>query len=131
MQSKLSKLNWGGNNMNKKLLALIFGAGLVLAACGGGDDEADKADKDTTDSGATTTETASVDAEKIVSAKCISCHGQNLEGQGNFPALNDVGSRLSQDEILTVIENGRGAMPGGIISGDDAQAVAEWLAAKK
>ena len=61
----------------------------------------------------------------------LSCHGQNLEGQGNFPALNDVGSRLSQDEILDVIENGRGAMPGGIISGDDAQAVAEWLAAKK
>ena len=27
--------------MNKKLLALIFGAGLVLAACGGGDDNAD------------------------------------------------------------------------------------------
>lgn len=115
--------------MNKKLLALIFGAGLVLAACGGGDD---KADKDTsTDSGTSTTETASVDAEKIVSAKCISCHGQNLEGQGNFPALNNVGSRLSQDEILNVIENGRGAMPGGIISGDDATAVAEWLAAKK
>lgn len=116
--------------MNKKLLALIFGAGLVLAACGGGDDNADNSTDKSTDSG-TTTETASVDAEKIVSAKCISCHGQNLEGQGNFPALNDVGSRLSQDEILAIIENGKGAMPGGIISGDEAQAVAEWLAAKK
>lgn len=116
--------------MNKKLLALIMGAGLVLAACGGGDDNADKDTDKSTDPG-TTTETASVDAEKIVSAKCISCHGQNLEGQGNFPALNNVGSRLSEDEILNVIENGRGAMPGGIISGDDAQAVAEWLAAKK
>ncbi|SDM44268.1 cytochrome c551 [Psychrobacillus sp. OK028] len=118
--------------MNKKLLALIFGAGLVLAACGGGNDN-DNADTSTgtsTNTG-TTTETASVDAEKIVSAKCISCHGQNLEGQGNFPALKDVGSRLSQDEILNVIENGRGAMPGGIISGDEAKAVAEWLAAKK
>jgi len=116
--------------MNKKLLALIFGAGLMLAACGGGDDNADTDTDKSTDSG-TTTETASVDAEKIVSAKCISCHGQNLEGQGNFPALNDVGSRLSQDEILSVIEKGQGAMPAGLISGDDAQAVAEWLAAKK
>ena len=119
----------GGSNMNKKLLALIFGAGLVLAACGGGDDNADTSNDTTTDSG--TTETASVDAEKIVSAKCISCHGQNLEGQGNFPALNNVGSRLSEDEILNVIENGKGAMPGNIISGDEAKAVAEWLAAKK
>ena len=116
--------------MNKKLLALIFGAGLVLAACGGGDDNADTDTDTSTDTG-TTTETASVDAEKIVSGKCISCHGQNLEGQGNFPALNDVGSRLSQDEILEVIENGKGAMPGNIISGEDAQAVAEWLEAKK
>ena len=114
--------------MNKKLLALVFGAGLVLAACGGGDDNANT---DTSTDSDTTTQTASVDAEKIVSAKCITCHGQNLEGQGNFPALNNVGSRLSQDEILNVINNGQGAMPGGIISGEDAQAVAEWLAAKK
>ena len=56
--------------MNKKLLALIFGAGLVLAACGGGDDNADTDTDTSTDSG-TTTETASDDAEKIVSGKCL------------------------------------------------------------
>ncbi|WP_342566930.1 cytochrome c551 [Psychrobacillus sp. FSL K6-4046] len=116
--------------MNKKLLAVIFGAGLMLAACGGGDDEAK--DTGTTDTGTTdSTETASVDAEKIVNSKCISCHGGNLEGQGNFPALADVGSRLSEDEILDVILNGRGAMPGKIIEGADAEAVAAWLAEKK
>ncbi|TQR17618.1 cytochrome c551 [Psychrobacillus soli] len=115
--------------MNKKLLAVIFGAGLMLAACGGGNDKATETDT-TTDKG-TTTETTSVDAEKIVSAKCISCHGGNLEGQGSFPALNDVGSRLSEDEILNVIENGRGAMPGGLVTGEEAQEVAAWLAAKK
>ncbi|MDI2589703.1 cytochrome c [Psychrobacillus sp. NEAU-3TGS] len=119
--------------MNKKLLAVIFGAGLMLAACGGGNDEANDNDTATdTDTGtAPTTENASADAEKIVSSKCISCHGGNLEGQGNFPALNDVGSRLSEDEILNVIENGRGAMPGGLVTGEEAQAVAAWLAAKK
>lgn len=116
--------------MNKKLLALIFGAGLVLAACGGGDDNADT-DKDTSTDTGTTTETASVDAEQVVNGKCIMCHGQNLEGQGNAPALNDIGARLSQDEILNVIENGQGAMPGNIITGEDAQAVAKWLAEKK
>ncbi|WP_144509534.1 cytochrome c551 [Bacillus sp. FJAT-22090] len=117
--------------MNKKLLAVIFGAGLMLAACGGGNDKANDTDK-TADTGKTdTTETASVDAEKIVNSKCIACHGNNLQGQGNFPALNDVGSRLSEDEILNVIENGRGGMPAGLVSGDDAKAVAAWLAEKK
>ncbi|WP_277586043.1 cytochrome c551 [Psychrobacillus antarcticus] len=115
--------------MNKKLLALIFGAGLVLAACGG-NDNADK-DKDVSTDTETTTETASVDAEQVVNGKCIMCHGQNLEGQGNAPALKNVGARLSQDEILNVIENGQGAMPGNIITGEDAQAVAKWLAEKK
>ncbi|WP_342600401.1 cytochrome c551 [Psychrobacillus sp. FSL H8-0483] len=112
--------------MNKKLLAVIFGTGLILAACGG-NKEAEPAEP----SNGTTTENVKVDAEKIVTSKCISCHGGNLEGQGNFPSLADVGARLSQDEILNVIENGRNAMPAGIITGEEAQAVAAWLAAKK
>jgi len=126
--------------MNKKLLAVLFGSALMLAACGGGDN-AEETDTTTTETETTettepaepteTTETASVDAEKIVGQSCISCHGTNLEGQGSFPALNDVGARLSEEEILNVIENGRGAMPGGIISGEDAQAVALWLSEKK
>ena len=33
------------------------------------------------------TETANIDAEKIVNANCIACHGQNLEGASG-PALN-------------------------------------------
>ena len=114
--------------MNKKLLAVLFGSALMLAACGG-DDSAKETDTTTTEP--ETTETASVDAEKIVGQSCISCHGTNLEGQGSFPALKDVGARLSEEEILTVIEKGRGAMPGGIISGEDAKAVALWLSEKK
>ncbi|PZX08232.1 cytochrome c551 [Psychrobacillus insolitus] len=115
--------------MNKKLLAVLFGSALMLAACGG-DDSAKETDTTKTEP-AETTETASVDAEKIVGQSCISCHGTNLEGQGSFPALKDVGARLSEEEILTVIEKGRGAMPGGIISGEDAKAVALWLSEKK
>ena len=36
--------------MNKKLLAVIFGAGLMLAACGGGNDKANETNT-TTDTG--------------------------------------------------------------------------------
>ena len=117
--------------MNKKLLAVIIGAGLMLAACGGGNDKANDNNTATDTNTTPTTETAAVDAEKIVNSKCITCHGGNLEGQGNFPALNDVGARLSEDEILNVIENGRGGMPGGLVTNEEAQEVAAWLAAKK
>ena len=50
-------------------------------------------------------ETAAVDVEKIVNAKCISCHGGNLEG-GGAPALDKIGAKLSYDEIHDIIING-------------------------
>nr|WP_295971857.1 cytochrome c [uncultured Bacillus sp.] len=107
--------------MKKKLLALLFGTSLVLAACGGGG----------SDKGTDASKTASAgDAEKVYGQYCASCHNADLSG-GVGLELKTVGSRLSQDEIATVIKDGRNAMPGGLITGDDAAAVAEWLAAKK
>ncbi|AIY06102.1 cytochrome c-551 [Planococcus sp. PAMC 21323] len=112
--------------MKKHLMAMLFGTTLILGACGG----EDTAEPEPTPEG-NGGETTEIDAEQVVQQNCISCHGENLEGAGNFPALNDVGSRLSQDEIRTVIENGQGAMPAGIIEGDEADAVAEYLANMK
>ncbi|MFC7365808.1 MULTISPECIES: cytochrome c551 [Bhargavaea] len=121
--------------MKKKLLAMLFGSALILGACGGGNDTADDAADTGNDNTATEESagenTAGVDPEKVVQQKCISCHGENLEGQGNFPALNDVGSRLSEDEIRDTIANGKGAMPGGLIEGEELDAVAKWLSEKK
>ncbi|WP_203245971.1 cytochrome c551 [Sporosarcina beigongshangi] len=108
--------------MKSKLLAVMFGAVLVLGACGG-----DKAGT-STDTGGTT---ATADAEAIVNKSCIACHGSNLEGQGNAPGIADIGARMSEEEIHTVIEKGQGSMPGGLIKGEDATAVAKWLAEKK
>ena len=112
--------------MKKQLLAAIFGSVLMLAACGGGDDEATETNDE---NGGEVVETQ--DAEKIVQGNCTSCHGGNLDGQGNFPNLTDVGSRLSQEEILKVIQEGRGQMPPNIIEGAEAEVVAEWLSNKK
>lgn len=105
--------------MKKAMLTLIFGSAIFLAACGGGDDK-EESTSGSTDPG-----------EKIVMKSCISCHGGDLKGQGNAPALNNVGARLSEDEILNVILNGRNAMPAGIIKGEDAEAAAKWLATQK
>ena len=38
---------------------------------------------------------------------------------------------MDQAAIETLIANGKGAMPGGLIKGEEAVEVAEWLAAKK
>lgn len=112
--------------MKTKLLALLMGTSLVLAACAGGDEAGDDKEPATNGGG----DTATVNAEEIFQKSCVSCHGQNLEG-GAGPKLSDVGSRLSKEEIETVIAEGRGAMPKGLLQGEEASAVAEWLAAKK
>ena len=105
--------------MKKSMLALIFGSALVLAACGGNDEDS---------SGASTQS----EGEKITMQKCSTCHGGNLQGMGNTPNLNKVGSRLAEDEILNIIENGtKKGMPGGLIKGEDAEKVAAWLAEQK
>ncbi|MBS8265800.1 cytochrome c [Mesobacillus boroniphilus] len=104
--------------MKKKLLALLMGTSLALAACGGGDEAGGGGD------------TAGADPEKLYNQKCSSCHGGDLEG-GVGPKLSDVGSRLSQEDIESVIANGQGSMPPKLLEGENASAVAEWLANKK
>jgi len=121
--------------MKKKLLTLLLGTSLVmgLAACGGGSDTSKDTTKDKgTSSSSGSSETASAgDAQKIFNQKCSSCHGDNLQGQVG-PNLTKVGSRYSKDQILDILKNGKsGGMPAGLVSGDDADKVATWLAAKK
>jgi len=65
-------------------------------------------------------------------ASCTACHGVDMSGGGG-PALTDVGSRLSADEIKEVIVGGRGTMPGGMFSGSDEELdqLAAYLAEQK
>jgi cytochrome c551 len=113
--------------MKKRIFALIMGTSLALAACNGGGDNATEPAQDNNAGGG---EKAAADAEKLVQQNCVSCHGQNLEG-GVGPSLEKVGSKLSQEEIENIILNGQGSMPKGLLQGDDAKAVAAWLAEKK
>lgn len=111
--------------MKKKLLALLMGTSLVLAACGGGDDDAK--DKGNNTSG----DTASANGEELYNQKgCAGCHGGDLKG-GVGPDLTAIGGTLSADEIKTVILDGKGQMPAQPVSEDEAQSLADWLAAKK
>ncbi|WP_044736834.1 cytochrome c551 [Geobacillus kaustophilus] len=111
--------------MKWKLAAMFLGVSLALAACGGGGDNAGEKNGGSNGGG----DTAAA-AEQIFKQNCASCHGQDLSG-GVGPNLQKVGSKYSKDEIKNIIANGRGAMPAGIIKGEDADKVAEWLASKK
>lgn len=108
------------------VIVFVLAVGL-LAACGS-DNKSSQPNNNTT--GGETTPPAGVDPEKIYAANCSSCHGGNLSG-GVGPKLSDIGSRLSKDDILSVIQNGQGIMQGNIIKGEEADAVAAWLADKK
>lgn len=102
--------------MKKVFFATILGSALLLGACGSSESESDDSTK--------------VDGEKIAKQKCISCHGNELNN-GNAPSIKDIGAKKSEKEILDIIENGQGGMPGGIAKGDEAKAVAEWLSTQK
>lgn len=116
--------------MRKTLLLIgLFVLALVLVACGnepedngGNDAGSDEAQpEETEDSG---------DGEEVYQESCASCHGDDLEGE-NGPALDTIGADMSKDEILDQIEEGGDGMPAEIVEGDEADAVAEWLAEKE
>ncbi|MFB1082306.1 cytochrome c551 [Jeotgalibacillus sp. JSM ZJ347] len=102
--------------MKKWWIGAVLGSAVLLGACGGGEEEA-------ADTGSSAGE---MDPETIFIQNCSGCHGDNLEGASG-PNLQEVGSRLSQEEILSVIQNGQGSMPSNLIEGEEAEVVAEWL----
>ena len=51
---------------------------------------------------------------------CAQCHGENLEGV-NGPSLLGVGKKLKAEDIIQIIDNGRGAMPPGTFQGTDEE----------
>lgn len=67
-------------------------------------------------------------AEDIYKDSCASCHGGDLTGASG-PELEQVGDRLSEDEIKDIIVDGiPPGMPGGLVNNEEAGVLAEWLA---
>ncbi|WP_316571996.1 cytochrome c550 [Neobacillus sp. YIM B06451] len=112
------------------ILIMVMGIGLMfLLSFKGLGDMKEVADGDK--KGGEKSEVAATPEELYKSASCINCHGGNLEG-GMGPKLDDVGSRLDEAEIKDILLNGKGtSMPGGLVKGADADAMAKWLAEKK
>ncbi|MBM7690908.1 cytochrome c551 [Peribacillus deserti] len=114
--------------MKKKLIMLLLGTSLALAACGNADNgEKENANQE---NGSENAGSVAGNGEKLYQKNCSSCHGGNLEG-GFGPDLTNIGSAYSEAEITNIIKKGKGQMPPNILKGDDAKVVAGWLAEKK
>jgi cytochrome c551/c552 len=74
----------------------------------------------------TVTSTDQAYSQELLQDSCISCHGTDLEG-GAGPALQHVSDSYTKEEIAAIIQYGRGIMPGGLVSPEDAERLAEYL----
>jgi mono/diheme cytochrome c family protein len=64
--------------------------------------------------------------ETVFISECSSCHGMGGEGGGIGPRL--AGASISILQAKAQIENGGGAMPAGLVSGQEEQDVLAYLA---
>ena len=49
--------------------------------------------------------------KRLYQSNCMPCHGPNREGGGNYPALLNLNTRLSENQLLQLIVTGRRMMP--------------------
>lgn len=77
--------------------------------------------------------------EVYKAATCVSCHGAGLEGGPVFPSLLGIGDKLSKDEIIDIMKNGRGQMSAqweaskqaGNLTDEQLEQLADWLSRQK
>lgn len=112
-----------------KLLKGVAAAALLaaLAGCGGGGSGEGKPLGNAL-------QDAPADVASLYKANCVNCHGSELQGRvGASTNLQNVGSRMTADEIVARIEQGKGVMPGfsDRLTEEEVTALANWLAGKQ
>ncbi|MEC0258771.1 c-type cytochrome [Paenibacillus lautus] len=108
----------------------------AAVACGGGNtSEPAPAENggQAPEEGATGGDAGNAEATSLYNANCMACHATDLAGGGNFPSLQNVGSKYDAGEIAGIITNGRNGMPAfqGKLTEDEINVLSQWLAAKK
>lgn len=91
---------------------------LAFAGCGGGDDTtADRPDQ-----------AASGDPKEVFASTCGGCHTLSAAGASGRvgPNLDEVEPEAA--EVVQAIEQGPGQMPQGLLEGEQAQQVADYVA---
>jgi cytochrome c551 len=101
---------------------------LAAAGCGGGSGGGGGGGNGGGGSGGGGGEQTAGDPAQVFDSACGSCHTlAAADTNGSFgPNLDDLGP--SSAEVLKAIEDGPGPMPSGLVKGDEAQAVADYVA---
>ncbi|QOY36984.1 c-type cytochrome [Anaerobacillus isosaccharinicus] len=111
--------------MKKSLLAFI-GMVFILAACGG--ETTTPAPERLQPSDITLPDTYDEErAQAAYKKSCAACHGVNLQGGGAYPYPI---TGISKEEMYIAIVQGVGVMPANLVTGEDAENLAVWIAAQ-
>ena len=111
------------------LLIFALGIGLIFFMSLYGLDQKEEITKEEDGTTEEVEDVADFDGE-VAQGKCITCHGDNLEGAGDTPAL--AGTSLSKDELVDTIKNGiPPGMPGGLIPDEHLDEMADYILSLK
>ena len=73
-------------------------------------------------------ETYGVAGERLFKQNCMSCHGADRKGSGNYPSILDVNKKLNKDQLIQFISAGRGMMPAfTFLKPEDKDALASFI----
>ena len=67
---------------------------------------------------------------RLYQINCAMCHGQNREGKpaANYPPLNNIQQKMNRDEILKIMNTGKGFMPAfSHLKKEDKELLADYL----
>lgn len=79
--------------------------------------------------GSNNSEITTSDPEVLYKQSCLACHGSNLQGAAG-PAVTNIASKFTAEEVKTLIMDGKGMMPGDTLTEGQADIVTEWLMEK-
>jgi len=80
--------------------------------------------------GCSAKEPETLDAAGLFEKSCSTCHGADLKGAQAGPPVLNMKSKYTEEDLLKLMNNGKGMMPARLLSEEDAKLVAEWLLEK-
>ncbi|MCT8140174.1 cytochrome c [Anaerobacillus sp. CMMVII] len=107
----------------KKLIVALVGAAFVLGACGGNNAAPQERLKPEDVTLPDTYDAAR--AEAAYTKSCAACHGVDLQGGGAHPYPI---TGISKEELYIAIVQGVGVMPANLVTGEEAENLAVWMA---
>ena len=80
------------------------------------------------DTRADTLSTYGVAGEKLFRQQCMSCHGADRKGSGNYPSILDINKKMNRDQLISFIATGRRMMPSySFLPQQDKEAIASYV----